>query len=307
MQNSYISSAMGPKYIQEPDNKVLVRRYIALLIDSFVIAVLTWLATRAFGTAQPGNSTAIPGGLIDAGGIGYGVSNFMGGTASWIVKLPVLWTAVLVFIYFVLQETFFGATLGKAMMGLRVIYQRADNSYTTLPLIAAIVRNLIRFLDVLPAGYLVGWITALISPRRQRLGDLAAHTFVVRRESVPYLGRSREQIKQGFLVVACVLLAFTITCQAFSYFGRPPLVIQNAATTDNLFPNEQIIRYTLGEKTWGHNNQGQQTVTYPISFVSKDLSNMPHEKLHSCQGSVTLVWSDLDWTRGSSNDTCPNP
>ncbi len=306
MQNSYIPSSTGPRYIQEPDSKVLIRRYFALLINSFLIGVLIWLATRAFGTALPGNSTSIPGGLVDAGGAGYGINNLMGGTTSWVVKLPVLWSAVLVFLYFVLQETLFGATLGKAVMGLRVIYQRADNTYTNLTLIAAIVRNLIRFLDALPSAYLVGWITTLISPRRQRLGDLAAHTFVVSRESVPYLGRSRKQIMQGFLAVAGVLLAFTIICQTFSYFGRPPIVIQNDVITDRLFPDQHIIRYTLGAKTWGHDNEGNQTVTYPISFTSTNLTSIQPGKLQSCQGSITFAWhwSDMDWNEGNSNSTC---
>ena len=43
-----------------------------------------------------------------------------------------------------------------------------------------IVRNLMRFIDGLPALYLVGGITCLVSRHRQRLGDLAAGTVVIR-------------------------------------------------------------------------------------------------------------------------------
>jgi hypothetical protein len=42
------------------------------------------------------------------------------------------------------------------------------------------VRNILRIVDMLPTGYLVGVITVLISPKNQRLGDLAAGTIVVR-------------------------------------------------------------------------------------------------------------------------------
>jgi uncharacterized RDD family membrane protein YckC len=42
------------------------------------------------------------------------------------------------------------------------------------------VRNLVRFIDWLPALYLIGFISAFATgPRRQRLGDLAAKTHVV--------------------------------------------------------------------------------------------------------------------------------
>ncbi|MBV9615948.1 MAG: RDD family protein [Ktedonobacteraceae bacterium] len=312
MQNTPASSSINSTPMQDPHSKVLVRRFFALLIDSIVIAALIWLATRAFGMVQPitptpfSHSTAISGSLIDAGGTFYDVDDLMGHSTSWVVKLPVLWAAALVFLYFVLQEAFFGATLGKAIMGLRVIYHSADDTYKNLTPIGAIIRNLIRFLDALPSNYFVGWIVAIISPRRQRLGDLAAHTLVVSCESAPYLVRSRKQILRGFVVIAALLLAFIIACQSFMYFGRPPLMIQNDAITDNLFYNKHVIRYTLGEKTWGRDNQGQQSITYSINFVSVDLSNTQHKRLQSCQGSVTLAWhwSDLGWTRDSTDYSC---
>ena len=311
MHNTSTPSSINSTTIQTPDSKVLIERCFAILIDSIVIAVLIWSATRAFGTAQlvpnfDNSNMSTPGSLIDAGSTGYGVSNLMGGSTNWVVKLPLLWSGVLVFLYFFLQEILFGATLGKAILGLRVIYQSADGTYKNLTLIAAIIRNLVRFLDALPSAYLIGWITALISPRRQRLGDLAAHTFVVSRESVSYLVKPRKQIMQGFLVIAGLLLAFTITCQSFMYFGRPQLLIQNAVVTDNLLSDKHITSYTLGKKVWGQDGQGQQTITYPINFVSVDMSNLPAKKLQSCQGSVTLTWrwSTLDWIEDGSNATC---
>lgn len=43
-----------------------------------------------------------------------------------------------------------------------------------------VVRNLLRFVDMLPLFYAVGGLVALFTPRSQRLGDLAAGTVVVR-------------------------------------------------------------------------------------------------------------------------------
>jgi hypothetical protein len=41
------------------------------------------------------------------------------------------------------------------------------------------IRNLLRFVDMLPACYLLGGLAVVISRRAQRLGDLAANTVVV--------------------------------------------------------------------------------------------------------------------------------
>ena len=46
--------------------------------------------------------------------------------------------------------------------------------------IAILVRNLIRVVDFLPGFYGFGLLAIVVSPRSQRLGDLAAGTFVVR-------------------------------------------------------------------------------------------------------------------------------
>lgn len=69
-----------------------------------------------------------------------------------------------------------GQTVGKRLLGLRVV----DAGGFRLEPSQVIVRNLMRFLDGLPALYLVGGISCLLSAHRQRLGDLAAGTVVIR-------------------------------------------------------------------------------------------------------------------------------
>jgi uncharacterized RDD family membrane protein YckC len=78
--------------------------------------------------------------------------------------------------YYVFFESLSGATLGKRMVGIRVV----DEAGTELGVGAALVRNLLRPVDAL-FFYLVGAIFALTSPRGQRLGDRAAHSVVIRR------------------------------------------------------------------------------------------------------------------------------
>ena len=69
-----------------------------------------------------------------------------------------------------------GQTVGKRLLGLRVV----DAGGFRLEPSQVIVRNLMRFVDGLPALYLVGGIACVVSRHRQRLGDLAAGTVVIR-------------------------------------------------------------------------------------------------------------------------------
>ena len=78
--------------------------------------------------------------------------------------------------YYIVCESASGATLGKRIVGIRVVGE--DGEAVTFG--AAVVRNLVRVVDAL-FFYFVGFISAILSQRGQRLGDRAAHTIVVRR------------------------------------------------------------------------------------------------------------------------------
>jgi uncharacterized RDD family membrane protein YckC len=79
--------------------------------------------------------------------------------------------------YGILTEWFWrGQTLGKRLLKLRVL----DEQGLRLTFSQVVVRNLLRFVDALPAFYLVGGVALLMSRRAQRLGDYAANTVVVR-------------------------------------------------------------------------------------------------------------------------------
>lgn len=73
-----------------------------------------------------------------------------------------------------------GQTVGKRILRLRVLDERGLKIHFQ----QIVIRNLLRFVDVLPSGYLTGGIAAWVSRRGQRLGDLAAGTIVVR-EAAP--------------------------------------------------------------------------------------------------------------------------
>lgn len=96
---------------------------------------------------------------------------------------------VLLILYFVLNwlytivfEILMAATPGKRVMGLRVVHGNA----TPLTPGGAVVRNLLRVVDGLPIANLAGLFSMLIDSRFRRLGDLAADTLVVYRQSLEY-------------------------------------------------------------------------------------------------------------------------
>ncbi|HEX4349965.1 MAG TPA: RDD family protein [Verrucomicrobiae bacterium] len=69
-----------------------------------------------------------------------------------------------------------GQTVGKRLLRLRVM----DVEGMRLQFNQIVVRNLLRFVDSLPAFYFVGGVTCWLNSKSQRLGDIAANTIVVR-------------------------------------------------------------------------------------------------------------------------------
>ena len=69
-----------------------------------------------------------------------------------------------------------GQTIGKKLLRLRVM----DAQGLRLQFSQIVLRNLLRFVDMLPGFYLVGGLACVWTRRAQRLGDLAANTVVLR-------------------------------------------------------------------------------------------------------------------------------
>jgi uncharacterized RDD family membrane protein YckC len=95
--------------------------------------------------------------------------------------------SVAMFVLWVLYPVLFegawnGATPGKRICQLAVV--NADGTPIGWP--AAFLRNVLRFADALPIGYVVG-LACMASDRQfRRLGDLAAGTVVIHRDSIAH-------------------------------------------------------------------------------------------------------------------------
>lgn len=110
--------------------------------------------------------------------VGYIIALFTGGTTGAGFNLtgaPALLLLLIALAYYVVMEKTSGATIGKRVMGIKVVKQGGE----PLDWQAAIVRNVLRIIDGL-FFYLVGAIVVWVSKNRQRLGDMAGHTLVVR-------------------------------------------------------------------------------------------------------------------------------
>ena len=128
-----------------------VTRFLAWVVDLASIAVISSIigsVLGVFGILARDLATAASILAYFAVSIGYGI---------------------------ILEWTWRGQTLGKRLLGLRVM----DEQGLRLQFSQIVIRNLLRFVDSLPSFYFVGGLVCLLSRRAQRLGDVAANTVVV--------------------------------------------------------------------------------------------------------------------------------
>jgi len=99
------------------------------------------------------------------------------GDSGYVLAAYFIAVFLVLFSYDIVLETWNrGRTVGKLAAGLRVVRTGGEPE----GVLTAAVRNFLRLADFLPAFYVVGVITILVTSRNQRLGDLAAGTLVVR-------------------------------------------------------------------------------------------------------------------------------
>lgn len=108
--------------------------------------------------------------------------------SSWGIAFLIIAAFVVFYVYFILFEGFTkGKTPGKMICGLCVM--RRDGR--PLDWSSNLARNLLRLLDFLPLIYGVGFLSMFFSRESQRVGDMVAHTIVVRTR-----GRSQVSLRQ---------------------------------------------------------------------------------------------------------------
>lgn len=92
------------------------------------------------------------------------------------------------FYYVVFELVMNGQSLGKRLLGLRVV----KVSGHPIGFYDSVLRNLLRAADIVPFTYAAGAVAMLATPRFQRLGDLAAGTIVVHERKTWFGSRSPQ-------------------------------------------------------------------------------------------------------------------
>jgi len=129
-----------------------VTRFLAWLVD--LTCILGLLMT--LGVALAPLQLLSPGLAAAAGTLGYFVISIGYGMAC--------------------EWQWRGQTVGKRVFRLRVV----DVEGLRLQFHQIVTRNLLRFVDSLPLFYFLGGVVCWFNPKRQRLGDIAANTIVIR-------------------------------------------------------------------------------------------------------------------------------
>ena len=166
-----IPSVPTPTPVVSPPAAPFVPAYpVASLVTRFGAAIVDLLILLAIALV-----VAIPLGIYTA----VAALSF-GGLGPW---AGVLWGpfALLTFVVWILYFSYFESTSGQTV-GKRLLHLRVVSLRTARPpdFTHALVRSVLRIVDWLPALYLVGFLVALVTPQKQRLGDLIAETLVVR-------------------------------------------------------------------------------------------------------------------------------
>ena len=131
-------------------------RFLALALDKAIVYVFSTVLSTVLGLAR----------VISADLAG----------AVWMIASFVLSIGYPIAFEWFMQ----GQTPGKKLFRLQVM----DEQGLHLKFSQIVVRNLLRFVDALPAFYFVGGAACLATARAQRVGDVAANTIVIRRRQM---------------------------------------------------------------------------------------------------------------------------
>jgi len=134
----------------EPKTATIGSRIGAVIVDSLILWGVDFMIAMLFGEAR-----------VSTFSYGYSLTGFPAilSMIVWFLLIPVL-------------EGSTGQTLGKRVLGIRVIHDRSN----TPTVASSIIRHLF---DIVDCIFLVGLIVAVANEKRKRIGDLVAGTRVV--------------------------------------------------------------------------------------------------------------------------------
>lgn len=138
------------------EKDVILHRILAVIIDYIVMGFLSFFI------------------FIASIGTGIATLSFVGLFAGLFMSIILIMATWI--LYGIILETWKGQTIGKMVMGIIVVKENGE----PCDFLAALLRNVIRIIDILPQLYLIGFIFIALSEKKQRLGDRLAGTIVVK-------------------------------------------------------------------------------------------------------------------------------
>ncbi len=160
IKKDLLTSKLLRDNIRKRINKIYTsfgRRFIAYLLDLMIISIpFLMFFFYIFSNSFSGDSL----GLIN----------------STLFIAMVSLSVSIQFIYFTLAEWYFGTTVGKVVLGLKVL----DDDLEKITFLQSAARNSGRYADMALGFYLISVILILRSPDKKRIGDYIAGTRVVK-------------------------------------------------------------------------------------------------------------------------------
>ena len=162
--------------------RVVARRCVAFLIDAAVIVIVLWLAAQASR-----DFVDVPGDCPDP--VPSGHACFQWYDEAYVIDgWAVVWFALTLIVLLVLvlgvTRWLLGDSLGKAMLGIRVVDAQGEPAGFWRGAVRTVALAVDLIVLVLPIGL---WLV-LFTPGHRRIGDFLAGTHVVRRREIKTVG-----------------------------------------------------------------------------------------------------------------------
>ena len=143
-------------------------RFVALLIDVIILGIITTIITAPFGVPTMITITNVTNGASQITSVATNPFVAFGRLIAFIIDL----------LYFTFLLGAYGQTVGKMAVKIKVVKEDG----TKISYADALVRTILYFIDAIPyvIPFLLGAILIWTSDQKQRLGDRAARTVVVR-------------------------------------------------------------------------------------------------------------------------------
>jgi uncharacterized RDD family membrane protein YckC len=136
---------------------------VAVIVDQIILMIITmilafpfvgmsWMAA-SMGMGTAAEVAAIYGAMAGVWGLSF----------------------LMMLLYFTYFETTTGQTIGKKLVNIKVVKENGKK----LTYMDAFVRTLLRIVDSI-ALYLIGFVVVIATDKKQRIGDMAAGTIVVK-------------------------------------------------------------------------------------------------------------------------------